>query len=200
MPLFLTSTAATDELQDETLPVQMVGVRVEALGKALSEILWRCATDGRAIVALPGQVIARDWCTERAALREQHGEAHSDESTVDRAVTDALFGLIGRWAQACKPSTPDRAAVAEGLSLYTFDSDTATDTFVCENVNKFMEDGGCGVMWFLCSCLLSHGLEKTRQGALLGSTRCGTDWWRTEMDTPDSPLIGKFGYCSQAAD
>ena len=187
----------------------MAGLRVEALGKALSEILWRCATDGRAFVALPGQVMR-----ETGALRKQHRESNTDrmlhcentteraalrdERTLDRVVTDALFGLIGWWAQACKPSTPDRAAVAEGLSLYTFDSDTATDTFVCENVNKFMEDGGCGVMWFLCSCLLSHSLEKTRQGAPLGSTRCGTDLWRTEMDTPDSPLIGKFGYCSQA--
>merc|ERR1712166_640464 len=61
-------------------------------------------------------------------------------------------------------------------------SDKSTlDTFMASNMHVWMQHEGLGVIWFLCSLLLSHGLERTRN----------------EMDMEETPLIGRFGYCSQ---
>merc|ERR1712227_696883 len=71
-----------------------------------------------------------------------------------------------------------RDPITESLTLFEFESTKSLGLFIDENVNIFMQEQGLGVIWLLCSVLLSHGLQNVRE----------------EMDMPDTPLIGRFGY------
>lgn len=116
---------------------QIKSRRVQALASAISEMLWRCGGQTRAVVALP----------------------------------------LNHTSQQVK----GRDVITEGLTLFTLECERTLERFVSQNIHMFMMHGGIGVIWFLCSALLSHGTEQVR----------------SEMDMPDTPLIGRFGYCSQ---
>eukprot|EP01050_Picozoa_sp_SAG11_P024633 SAG11_NODE_5309_length_1600_cov_1.459027_1_plen_319_part_10 len=70
----------------------------------------------------------------------------------------------------------------EGLTTFSFDERVGLLDFLSRRaMGALCEPGGCGVLLFMVSALLSHGVEAVRN----------------DMDDGDASMIGGHSYCSQ---
>ncbi|XP_029640899.1 probable ubiquitin carboxyl-terminal hydrolase MINDY-4 isoform X1 [Octopus sinensis] len=100
----------------------------------------------------------------------QAGEHKSAVVTLSSSATHFIGG------NKCKP---DR--LTETLMLYQFTSYKELNSFIKKNIILFEAEGSSGLILALYSAILSRSVQKIR----------------SEMDEPNSKLMGSYGYCSQ---
>ena len=98
--------------------------------------------------------------------------------STDESYTVALSAVKKHISSGGKFRTD---GITETLNLHKFSDQEDLFQYMKENVGYFMGNGNSSVVAFLYSCILTHGIETVK----------------SDMDSPEIPLMGAHGYCSQ---